>query len=120
MVIPTKVHLLQRTQPLATGYLILFPKCQLLLRLLQLLGPVHHKVDEVDAPGQREEHQDVGNDSQADSHRPAERSSTRMQTVGLGARGLSPAGVSLLPLPLISRFLRDQQSFKFGQTAAWN
>lgn len=54
-------------------YLILFPEGQLLLGLLQLLGPVHHKVDEVNAPSQRDKHQDVGDDPQADGHCPAGR-----------------------------------------------
>lgn len=33
-------------------YLVLFPERQLLLRLFQLLGPVHHEVDEINAPRQ--------------------------------------------------------------------
>lgn len=58
---------------LPCAYLVLFPERQLLLGLLQLLRPVHHEVDEVDAPGQRDEHQDVGDDPQADGHRAAGR-----------------------------------------------
>lgn len=67
---------------LLCGYLVLFPECQLLLGLLQLLRPVHHEVDEIDAPGQREKHQDVGNDPEADGHCPVGRGRREDGTVG--------------------------------------
>lgn len=41
-------------------YLILLPQRQLRLLLLQFLRTVHHKVDDIDAAGQRQQHQDVG------------------------------------------------------------
>lgn len=59
------------------GYLVLFPERQLLLRLLQPLGPVHHEVDEGDAARERQKHQDVGDDPQTDGHHPAGRGSVR-------------------------------------------
>ena len=64
------------------GYLILFPECQLLLGLRQLLGPVHHEVDEIDAPSERDKHQDVGDDPQTDSHCPAGRGRYGDSTLG--------------------------------------
>lgn len=42
------------------SYLILLPQCQFLLLLLQFLRTIHHKVDDIDATGQRQQHQDVG------------------------------------------------------------
>lgn len=69
----TQLHFLEWWEaqvPHSPGYLILLPERQLLLWLLQLLRPVHHKVDEIDAPGQGEQHQDVGDDPEADGHSP--------------------------------------------------
>lgn len=51
-------------------YLILLPQRQLWLLLLQFLRTVHHKVDDVDAAGQRQQHQDVGYDAKADQNCP--------------------------------------------------
>lgn len=42
------------------SYLILLPQRQLWLLLLKFLRTLHHKIDDVDAAGQREQHQDVG------------------------------------------------------------
>lgn len=41
-------------------YLILLPQRQLRLLLLKFLRTVHHKIDNVDAAGKRQQHQDVG------------------------------------------------------------
>lgn len=40
--------------------LILLPQRQLRLLLFQFLGTVHHKVDDVDAASEGQQHQDVG------------------------------------------------------------
>lgn len=39
--------------------LVLLPQCQLRLFLLQFLRTFHHKVDDVDAASQKQQHQDV-------------------------------------------------------------
>lgn len=59
---PTRETLWEQRGGHFLWYLVLLPERQLPLGLLELLGPVHYEVDEVDAPGQREENQDVGND----------------------------------------------------------
>lgn len=41
-------------------YLILLPQRKLRLFLLKFLRSLHHKVDDVDAASQRQQHQDVG------------------------------------------------------------
>lgn len=39
--------------------LVLLPQCQFRLFLLQFLRTFHHKVDDVDAASQKQQHQDV-------------------------------------------------------------
>lgn len=51
-------------------YLVLLPQRQLRLLLLQFLRTVHHKVDYVDAAGQRQQHQDIGYDTKTDQNCP--------------------------------------------------
>lgn len=51
-------------------YLILLPQRQLWLFLLQFLRTVHNEVDDVDAAGQRQQHQDVGDDAKTDQDGP--------------------------------------------------
>lgn len=41
-------------------YLVFLPQRQLGLFLLQFLRTLHHKVDDVDAASQKQQHQDVG------------------------------------------------------------
>lgn len=41
-------------------YLVFLPQRQLGLFLLQFLRTFHHKVDDVDAASQKQQHQDVG------------------------------------------------------------
>lgn len=41
-------------------YLVFLPQSQLGLFLLQFLRTIHHKVDDVDAASQKQQHQDVG------------------------------------------------------------
>lgn len=56
-------------RPLNPNYLVLLPQRKLRLLLLKFLRTLHHKIDDVDAAGQREQDQDVGQDAQADENR---------------------------------------------------